>query len=294
MKVHMKFSFIIPVKNEEETILDILKTIPTFLNSDDKCSFFVMSDSTDNTDIIASSEKNTKVIDCQNLGLGYSVFKGIKEAAKDNPDYLFIIDGDGQTDLSDISKFLSFSKKYTNIDIFISSRFKAKNLIQYNYPLINLLGTKILRTIINLSTNYKVTDSHGGIRLFKNKVAKKLLLIGDHTYVQEFLIDSKEKNFTVMELASKWHKRKHGKSKVVGSIIKYIFNVAPILFVRLNLHKKIFYSLGLFLFLSLLISSKFLNLVEFISITILTFLMFLIGYVLESIKNLIIYLKIKK
>ena len=119
------------------------------------------------------------------------------------------------------------------------------------------------------------------------------MLIGDHTYVQEFLIDSKEKNFTVMELASKWHKRKHGKSKVVGSIIKYIFNVAPILFVRLNLHKKIFYSLGLFLFLSLLISSKFLNLVEFISITI-SFLMFLIGYVLESIKNLIIYLKIKK
>ena len=93
-----------------------------------------------------------------------------------------------------------------------------------------------------------MTDSYGGIRLFKNKVAKKLRLICDHTYVQEFLIDASQNNFKAKELSSVWLVRKHGKSKVVRSIMTYILNVAPVLFVRLNLHKKIFYGLGFIFF----------------------------------------------
>tara|TARA_B100000575_G_C22988456_1_gene570076 strand:+ start:73 stop:948 length:876 start_codon:yes stop_codon:yes gene_type:complete len=289
----MRLSFIIPVKNEENTILEILNNIPKYIEKDDEYKIFVMSDSIDRTDEIAKQAKNTRIIDCGNIGLGYSVFKGIKFAAETNPDYLFIIDGDGQTDLEDIKKFLHSAKNYKDIDIFLSSRFKEKNLIQYDYPFLNLFGTKLLKTIINYSTKYKVTDSHGGIRLFKNKVARKLMLIGDHTYVQEFLFDTSEKNFSVMELPSKWNKRNYGKSKVVGSILKYIFNVAPILFVRLNLHKKILYSLGIIVIIMAIVLAKNLSFVEHLLMIILVILLFLAGYVLESIKNIIIYLKSK-
>ena len=286
----MNYACILPVKNEENTIEKVINELSSKFSQDDNINFIIVSDSTDRTDeIIKNMNKpNISLLDGNNFGLGFSVLKGIKYALKFDPKYLFTIDTDGQVDLNEITLFLNESKKDETIDIFLSSRFLEKNLIDYKYPLINKFGTVILRNIINLFTNFKVTDSHGGIRLFKKKVAEKLNLLGDHTYVQEFLFDASENNFSLKELPSKWLKRNHGKSKVVGSIARYILSVGPILFVRLNLHKKIFYSLGVIFFFIFLfkIQKDFSTIYLLISMT-----SFISGFILESFKNIIILLK---
>ena len=289
----MYFIFVLPAKNEEATIKDVIDSISNKIDNEHKISFIIISDSSDKTDDIVSKLENVKLYSGQNFGLGYSIFKGVKLASKLNPDYIFIVDSDGQVDLEEIKMFVSECIANKDIDIFLSSRFKNKNSIKYNYPLINRLGTFLLKNIINIFTNIKVTDSHGGIRLFKNIVAKKLRLIGDHTYVQEFIIDASQNNFKAKELPSNWLVRKHGKSKVVSSIISYILNVSPVLFVRLNFHKKIFYSLG---FVFMLIGFYYLitGTGVFISNIALSLLFFISGYMLEIFKNLILFLRCER
>lgn len=289
----MDFACILPVKNEEGTIGNVIKDLSSKFSHDDNVNFIIVSDSTDKTDEIVKNmnEPNIHLLSGDNFGLGYSVLKGTKFALKFSPEYLFTIDTDGQVDLSEIILFIGEAKKDKLTDIFLSSRFLKKDLIDYNYPLVNKFGTIILRNIINFFTNFKVTDSHGGIRLFKNKVAEKLILLGDYTYVQEFLIDASYNSFKLKEIPSKWLKRQYGKSKVVGSIIRYIFNVSPILFVRLNLHKKIFYSLGIVFFFTFLFKiQEDLSLIYFLT----SIILFISGFILEAFKNIIIHSKINQ
>lgn len=289
----MDFACILPVKNEEGTIGNVIKDLSSKFSHDDNVNFIIVSDSTDKTDEIVKNmnEPNIHLLSGDNFGLGYSVLKGTKFALKFSPEYLFTIDTDGQVDLSEVILFIGEAKKDKLTDIFLSSRFLTKDLIDYNYPLVNKFGTIILRNIINFFTNFKVTDSHGGIRLFKNKVAEKLILLGDYTYVQEFLIDASYNSFKLKEIPSKWLKRQYGKSKVVGSIIRYIFNVSPILFVRLNLHKKIFYSLGIVFFFTFLFKiQEDLSLIYFLT----SIILFISGFILEAFKNIIIHSKINQ
>ena len=162
----MHYAFVLPVKNEENTIKEIIEKIILKLKSNNKLSFLVVSDSSDNTDEIVSKIENVKVLNGSNIGLGFSILLGIKEAVKLSPDYIFTIDTDGQVDLDEIDLFIKESSENKNIDIFKLKVF-GKNLIKYNYPKINRLGTIILKNIINLFTNFKVTDSHGGINSSK-------------------------------------------------------------------------------------------------------------------------------
>ena len=67
----------------------------------------------------------------------------------------------------------------------------------------------------------------------RSEVAKSLVLLGNHTYVQEALIEAAEGGFKICEISSVWVVRRYGKSQVVGSISEYIKKVGPILLKRL-------------------------------------------------------------
>ena len=71
-------------------------------------------------------------------------------------------------------------------------------------------------------------------------------------------------------------------------MVRHWIFLSPILFVRLNLHKKIFYSLGVIFFFIFLfkIQKDFSTIYLLISMT-----SFISGFILESFKNIIILLK---
>jgi hypothetical protein len=76
--------------------------------------------------------------------------------------------------------------------------------------------------------------------------------LGSHTYVQETIIDAAEKGFRIVELASVWQPRLHGKSRVVSSIPRYVFYTLPILMLRSGQHIRLLYSGGIALILAAL------------------------------------------
>ena len=291
-----KICFVLPAKNEESTLELIIKKINNIAEKIDTSSvnIIVASDSHDKTDEICNRFDNVILVDGKNIGLGHAMYLGLKKAVSLNTEFICSIDSDGQVDLDEIDIFYDEILKGEN-QLILGSRFLKKDLIKYNYKFLNNVGTKLLRLMINYKTKLNITDSHGGIRIMRSGVAKKLKIIGDHTYVQETIIDAVENGYKVKEIESKWLKREFGDSKVVRSKIKYLFNVFPVLFIRCNLHKIIFYPLSILSFMMSFISLIFIQSEPFYLLPFLflifSFVLVFFGHNLDQYKNMVIHLR---
>ena len=227
-------AIIIFTKNEEKIISQlidelyaVLKALPSF-----NFELFLCDDSTDKTQEIAKN-KGLSII----LGkgsLGWSYYFALNWVSKRNVENIMTLDGDGQTDLSEIPIFLKELEK--GFDLVVGSRFLTPSAISYPYSKWNFMGVKALSFIITFCSLQKFTDSHGGLRAMKSEVIKDISFLGTHSYVQETIISAKSQGFKVKELASKWNKRLYGESRVVHSKIKYIKAMAFPLFLRMRIH----------------------------------------------------------
>lgn len=293
---------VLPTKNEEKIIADVLKEIKEVFEKNDykEPVIIITDDSKDRTREIAKSQ-GIIVVNGGGKGLGYAMFKGLKESLKYNPDYIVSFDSDGQCDPNEIPEFIK-PLELEEADMVIGSRFKKPNLIEYRYKLINRLGIIILTKILRSFTGLKITDSHGGIRAMKSDVVREMEMLGVHTYVQEAIIDAREKGFMIKEIPTRWRKRKHGKSRVVSSIPSYVFYSLPILIIRSKQHLKWLYSIGIifvllaviyFFIISFQASFKFKEMFSrlpsflLIALLILTGIqLFFFGFVLQLIKDI--------
>ena len=244
-------SFVIPTKNEQETIGEIIRDIRKICHKSNISirEIIITDDSTDKTREIANDNGATIVIG-GGKGLGTAMLKGLKYAIKASPDIVISIDGDGQVDLSEIPLFIE-SMVHQRADMVLGSRFKEKEkaLVHYRYPFINRIGIFILSFILKRLTTLSLTDSHGGIRAMNPHVVNELELIGTHTYVQESIIDAHENGFKIIEIPSRWLKRSHGGSRVVSSIPEYVFSTLPVLILRSGKHVGCLFYAGIFLIL---------------------------------------------
>ena len=115
-------NIIVPVFNEEQTLLNILKKIEVIREVCDLEIIIVNDGSTDNTKKILNENINlyNKVIHLvKNSGKGKAVIEGIKKSSKD---YVLIQDADLEYDPKDILVFLEENKKF-NYDLIMGSRF---------------------------------------------------------------------------------------------------------------------------------------------------------------------------
>jgi glycosyltransferase involved in cell wall biosynthesis len=243
----MKVSIVLPTKNESAVLEELFSNIRSICesNSIEIKNIFIADDSHDDTRKIAVNN-GCKVVIGGGKGLGLAMLKGLKAAAAEEVDYIFALDADGQVDLNEIPVFLKAIQDQ-DADLVLGSRFLEKGLVDYDYKWINRTGTRLLSGIMNLLTGLSLTDSHGGIRIMKPAVIHELQILGNHTYVQETIIDSHENGFKIIEIPSRWLKREHGQSRVVLSIPKYIFYTLPILLLRSGAHIKYLYPIGMLL-----------------------------------------------
>jgi glycosyltransferase involved in cell wall biosynthesis len=245
MSERIKITFILPTKNEELTVGDLIQEIKVLSKKNNWISeVIVVDDSSDQTEIVAL-KYGADVFKGHNKGLGYSMLLGLSKALCRNSDWVVSLDTDGQVVVSEIPFFIQ--KATTDgIDVLISSRFLSRGLIKYVYPNINWFGNRILVFILRLSTGFKFTDSHGGIRLMRPWALDGLSLIGRHTYVQETLIHFIRNKLIVKEMPSQWNQRTSGDSRILKSILKYIYRTLPGLLYLMRIHYLlIFLSFGL-------------------------------------------------
>ena len=174
-KIEPLISIIVPIYNEEKTILQILKKLQEIKEWGYAFEVIVINDgSTDNTNNILS--ENKILIDKQlnnktNSGKGYSVKKGLEIA---DGKYVIFQDGDLEYDPTDFIKFFKLLEKF-NPDLIIGSRFVYAEYTRSHYFL-NKIGNKFITLLFNILYNTTFTDIYSCYACFKKELISVDLL----------------------------------------------------------------------------------------------------------------------
>lgn len=205
-----------PCYNEEQNIPIFLEKSLTFLPTITKDFEIIIVDdgSSDNTYQITKnfSQKNKqiKIIRHQkNQGYGAALKSGFKAAKKD---WTFFTDGDLQFDLTELKKFIPFTKDY---QVIIGYRKKRQEGLLRNF------NQKLWKLYIDVLYRLHVKDIDCAFKLFKTTVIQDLKLFSNGAFVSsEFLYKLKKKNYKFKQIAVTHQSRLYGKA--TGSNLKVI------------------------------------------------------------------------
>jgi len=175
----MILSIIIPIYNEEKTIIDILKKIKK--NSSDlaKYEIIVIDDgSTDQSKKILENNKDLYdklLVNENNKGKGFAVKKGI---ANSSGSHIIFQDADLEYNPEDFNKFIKIFTKF-DADGIIGSRFIYSEYTR-SHNILNKIGNKFLTFVFNILYNTTFTDIYSCYFAFKKNLidANELRTVG--------------------------------------------------------------------------------------------------------------------
>lgn len=171
----MILSVLIPVFNEKNTILEILRKINEINLKDlgfEKEIIIVDDGSTDGTiDILKGLEANYKIIyHFKNQGKGAAIRTGLKEVSGE---YVIIQDADLEYDPRDYRRLLETALKNDAQVVYGSRRINPQNKFSYTSY---YLGGVFLNLAANFLYRTKITDESTCYKLFKTGFIKSIPL----------------------------------------------------------------------------------------------------------------------
>ena len=162
-------SIIVPLYNEEKTLLDILKNLSKLKDYHDFIQIVVVNDgSTDRSQEILDNNKNLYdhvIVNSSNNGKGNAVRKGL-EVSKG--EYVTFQDADLEYDPIDFLKFINLINKFSP-DLIIGSRFNYADYTRSHY-IFNKFGNKFLTFLFNVFYNTTFTDIYSCYACFKKSL----------------------------------------------------------------------------------------------------------------------------
>ena len=169
----ISISVIIPVYNEETTILALLKKLKQ-LNDNANLEIIIINDgSTDKSKAIIEDHADLYHIVKHlefNQGKGKAIIEGLKISTKD---YVFFQDADLEYDPSDLSKFISIANNF-QADFIMGSRFIGEKRSVLHFW--HMIGNKFITSIFNILNNTTFTDIYCCYCLFKKESLNSKLL----------------------------------------------------------------------------------------------------------------------
>lgn len=218
----MKYLIIIPVYNEEQNIIRLIKSL-----KNNKYDFLIINDSsTDSTEQILKQENVKYINNIFNINYSKTIQTGIIYAYMNNYDYVIQMDGDGQHPVSELIKIINAMKK-NRTDIVIGSRYICKT--SYNCPITRRIGTKIFEIIIKLFCHQTIKDPLSGFQMINRDVIKEYALMENYPEFPDanLLIEMIKKGYTISEVAVEMKSREAGESMHGGIIkpVKYMINM---------------------------------------------------------------------
>ena len=164
-----KFSIIVPVYNEDETILTVLQKLNNLKKFYQNIQIIVINDgSKDNSlDILENNKSFFDILinNPTNRGKGNAVKKGLEVA---DGDYITFQDADLEYDPSDFKKFLNLINM-VEPDLIIGSRFNYADYSRSHY-ILNKIGNKFLTFLFNIIYNTTFTDIFSCYACFKKNL----------------------------------------------------------------------------------------------------------------------------
>lgn len=217
----------IPTLNEEDQIARVIKSIQDCYGDSAKRGFVVetlMVDDgcTDNTVRRAEEAGVTRIVHHpKNLGLGAAVRTGMRVAHEMGADVAVKIDADMQHDSKDIEAVIQPILQDT-ADIVWGSRFAGE--ITYRMPLHRRWGNKFFTWLMNVLTDYDISDAQTGLMAFDRRYLACFQILADYNNPQQLLLDANSKHMRYMEVPVVFHKRETGSSFVS---FRYPLKVIP-------------------------------------------------------------------
>jgi len=183
----------IPAFNEEKTIGEIVEKSLQYSDKVIVCN----DGSTDNTEKKAKEKGAVIINHKKNFGYGAAITSLFKEAKKQNAEIMITLDGDGQHNPEQIPTLVSALTE-NNVDVVIGSRFLDKNT---NSPGYRKTGIKIITSASNFGTNFKVSDSQSGFRVYSKNAIDAINPTEEGMSVStEILLKASNKGLSVAEV----------------------------------------------------------------------------------------------
>ena len=239
----MSLTVIIPVKNEENLILNTLIEFQnSWLINIDHEIIIVNDNSTDKTkELVKNSDfdnLNILLIDNTKVGLGSAIISGINNSSKQ---LVGIFMADMSDNLNDLKKYYEKMRNDNTLDAIFGSRFIKDSKIT-NYPKFKFLLNRIANNFIKIIFFSKYNDFTNAFKIYKKSTLLKLypLVSENFNIFLELPLKIECRKFKYQIIPISWNGRESGKSKFnfkeLGS--KYIFTMLYCLLEKILLKKK--------------------------------------------------------
>jgi glycosyltransferase involved in cell wall biosynthesis len=223
----MKVSIIVPVYNEEKTILDVLSSINEQKIDNIDFEVVVIDDhSTDNTSkLLADHPKlySKHVRLKSNCGKGGAVREGIRQSSGK---YILFQDADLEYNPQDYTNLLKPVILF-DADLVIGSRFLAPKFTRVAY-FWHKVGNNLITTLFNIVNNLTFTDIYSCYVLFKREyINPDKLLTNGWEQQAEILSKVVKKASDVYEVPISYHGRTYAEGKKIRAhhIISVIYAI---------------------------------------------------------------------
>jgi len=204
----LKISVVIPTKNEETTLEDVLKRV---LDHADEV-IVIDGHSEDQTRNIAEKYAVPIHLD-HGRGKGEAMRMGIELFTGD---ILVFIDADGSHDPEDIPRLVQPILNH-EADMVIGSRFKggSDELVGNINQLFRITGSNIITTFINYRWGVNLSDTQNGFRALSRSAAESINLEVDGFPIEtEMDIQLLQRGYQIGEVPAHEYRRKGGESKI--------------------------------------------------------------------------------
>lgn len=206
----LQLSFVIPVKNEDQTLETLFQGINDSLLATDKNIrfeiIFIDDGSTDNSwqEMSRLTEQHPDIIKAiklrRNFGKAYALSCGFNQS---EGDIIFTMDADLQDDPGEISKFLD--KIAEGFDVVSGWKNNRQD------PLSKTLPSKLFNKMTAKITGIALHDFNCGFKAYKKEVLEDIKIYGElHRYIP---VLAHELGFISAEVSVKHNKREFGESK---------------------------------------------------------------------------------
>tara|TARA_B100000315_G_scaffold255638_1_gene299500 strand:- start:1559 stop:2263 length:705 start_codon:yes stop_codon:yes gene_type:complete len=214
----MKISIVIPVFNEESTIIRLIEEVRKVINKNNyDAEILVVNDcSTDQTEELLNTYENDRLINVIkhniNKGKGAALRTGFQQATGD---ILIIQDADLEYDPREYPKLLEpiFSG---NADVVYGSRFVGGGPHRVLY-FWHYVGNLFLTTLSNMFTNLNLTDMETCYKVMRREVVEKIIIKENRFGVEpEMTAKIARGGWRVYEVGISYHGRDYNAGKKIG------------------------------------------------------------------------------
>ena len=225
MKLSPDLNILIPVLNEEKTIIEVLSKLNKVCKPIKNKSIIVIDDgSTDRTHKLLEKNKklyNKLVTSPVNKGKGSAIILGLNVVSTG---YILIQDADLEYDPHEIPKLWEMVKS-NDIDVLLTTRMSGSPLTRVHY-FWHKLGNKTITLMFNLINNTTFTDIYSGYVIFKRKLINpKSLKFYGWGQQAEILTYLKNRSKKIYEAPITYKGRTYEEGKKIN-----IYAMAPVIF----------------------------------------------------------------